>query len=208
MGNRTELEEEIAGFDRRLFTYLSLFGLGMIAINAVAILLGLRPLSRVRNALAMVREGTAQTARRPFPGGDRAARQRNQRADREQPPHRRALAHAGRQPRAFAEDAACRADSTRAGRSAAPKGSADLGTGGGDARAGRSLSEARPRGGAARQRGLPHAGDAAARAAGARDGEARPHEAAIADACRRAKSSLPASARIWRRSSAICSTTR
>ena len=67
MGNRTELEEEIAGFDRRLFTYLSLFGLGMIAINAVAILLGLRPLSRVRNALAMVREGAAQRLDGRFP---------------------------------------------------------------------------------------------------------------------------------------------
>ena len=67
MGNRTELEEEIASFERRLFTYLSLFGLGMIAINAVAILLGLRPLSRVRNALAMVREGAAQRLDGRFP---------------------------------------------------------------------------------------------------------------------------------------------
>jgi signal transduction histidine kinase len=67
MGNRTELEDEIASFERRLFTYLSLFGLGMIAINAVAILLGLRPLSRVRNALAMVREGQAQRLDGRFP---------------------------------------------------------------------------------------------------------------------------------------------
>jgi signal transduction histidine kinase len=67
MGNRTELEQEIASFDRRLFTYLSLFGVGMIAINAMAILLGLRPLSRVRNALAMVREGQAQRLDGRFP---------------------------------------------------------------------------------------------------------------------------------------------
>ena len=67
MGNRTELEQEIASFERRLFTYLSLFGLGMIAINAIAILLGLRPLSRVRNALAMVREGAAQRLDGRFP---------------------------------------------------------------------------------------------------------------------------------------------
>jgi len=67
MGNRTELEGEIATFDRRLFTYLSLFGLGMIAINALAILLGLRPLSRVRDALAMVREGGAQRLDGRFP---------------------------------------------------------------------------------------------------------------------------------------------
>ena len=67
MGNRTELEQEIASFQRRLLTYLSLFGIGMIAINAAAILFGLQPLRRVRNALAMVREGTAQRLSGSFP---------------------------------------------------------------------------------------------------------------------------------------------
>ncbi|MEJ6781387.1 ATP-binding protein [Aminobacter sp. Piv2-1] len=67
MGNRTELEDEIRGFEWRLFSYLSLFGFGMIAINAIAILLGLQPLGRVRNALAMVREGTAQRLTGRFP---------------------------------------------------------------------------------------------------------------------------------------------
>jgi len=54
MGNETELEAEIAAFQRRLLTYLSLFGVGMISINAIAILFGLQPLRRVREALAMV----------------------------------------------------------------------------------------------------------------------------------------------------------
>ncbi|RWO91944.1 ATP-binding protein [Mesorhizobium sp.] len=67
MGNRTELEQEISAFQRRLLTYLSLFGVGMIAINAIAILLGLQPLRRVRDALAMVREGTAQKLDGRFP---------------------------------------------------------------------------------------------------------------------------------------------
>ncbi|MBZ9741086.1 ATP-binding protein [Mesorhizobium sp. ES1-6] len=67
MGNKTELEQEIGTFQRRLLTYLSLFGIGMIAINAIAILLGLQPLRRVRNALAMVREGTAQRLDGRFP---------------------------------------------------------------------------------------------------------------------------------------------
>jgi len=67
MGNRSELENEIGIFDRRLFFYLSLFGFGMIAINAIAILLGLRPLNRVRAALALVREGTAQRLDGRFP---------------------------------------------------------------------------------------------------------------------------------------------
>ncbi|MDQ6436897.1 ATP-binding protein [Mesorhizobium sp. LHD-90] len=67
MGNRTELDAEIGIFEWRLFTYLSLFGVGMIAINAVAILFGLRPLGRVRAALAQVREGTAQRLGGTFP---------------------------------------------------------------------------------------------------------------------------------------------
>ncbi|RUM97326.1 histidine kinase [Pseudaminobacter arsenicus] len=67
MGNRSELEDEIGIFERRLVTYLSLFGLGMIAINAIAILLGLRPLGRVREALAMVREGRAHRLDGRFP---------------------------------------------------------------------------------------------------------------------------------------------
>lgn len=67
MGNRSELEEEIALFEWRLFTYLSLFGVGMIAINAAAILLGLRPLTRVRAALALVRQGSAQRLDGSFP---------------------------------------------------------------------------------------------------------------------------------------------
>ncbi|RWM99940.1 MAG: histidine kinase [Mesorhizobium sp.] len=67
MGNRTELEQEIGAFQRRLLTYLSLFGVGMIAINAIAILLGLQPLRRVSDALAMVREGTAQKLDGRFP---------------------------------------------------------------------------------------------------------------------------------------------
>lgn len=67
MGNRSELESEIGIFERRLLFYLSLFGLGMIAINAIAILLGLRPLGRVREALAMVREGRAHRLDGRFP---------------------------------------------------------------------------------------------------------------------------------------------
>lgn len=67
MGNRTELDEEINGFERRLLSYLALFGAGMIAINALAILFGLRPLGKVREALASVREGTAKQLDGSFP---------------------------------------------------------------------------------------------------------------------------------------------
>jgi signal transduction histidine kinase len=67
MGNRTELDDEINDFNRRLFTYLGLFGAGMIAINAAAILIGMRPLGRVREALAQVRKGTAKRLDGRFP---------------------------------------------------------------------------------------------------------------------------------------------
>lgn len=67
MGNRSELEREIGGFEQRLATYLLIFGLGMIAINAAAILLGLQPLGRVRRALALVRQGTARRLDGRFP---------------------------------------------------------------------------------------------------------------------------------------------
>lgn len=60
MGNQTELEEEVGQFRRQLYVYLALFGLGMIAINALAILFGLRPLDRVRHALSRIREGQAE----------------------------------------------------------------------------------------------------------------------------------------------------
>lgn len=67
MGNRSELETEIASFERRVYGYLALFGVGLILINAVAILLGLEPLDRVRSALAQVREGTAKKLVGRFP---------------------------------------------------------------------------------------------------------------------------------------------
>lgn len=67
MGNRSDLEAEIADFERQLYIYLALFGFGMIAINAIAIWLGLRPLSRVRRALAEIRSGSAQRLDGSFP---------------------------------------------------------------------------------------------------------------------------------------------
>ncbi len=67
MGNRSELELDIAAFETQLYSYLVLFGVGMAAINAIVILLGLRPLDQVRNALAEVREGNAQKLDGKFP---------------------------------------------------------------------------------------------------------------------------------------------
>lgn len=67
MGNETELRRELNYFRDRLFTYLALFGAGMIGINAIAIRLGLLPLDRVRNALESIREGSIQRLEGQFP---------------------------------------------------------------------------------------------------------------------------------------------
>jgi signal transduction histidine kinase len=67
MGNRSELEEDIGFFDRQLYTYLAIFGLGMIAINAAAIVIALQPLRRVSSALADIRAGTARSLDGRFP---------------------------------------------------------------------------------------------------------------------------------------------
>ncbi|WP_309084090.1 ATP-binding protein [Chelativorans sp.] len=67
MGNRSELEQEIADFAGRLFAYLAIFGLGMIAINVFAILLALKPLGSIRLALANIRSGTAERLSGDFP---------------------------------------------------------------------------------------------------------------------------------------------
>jgi signal transduction histidine kinase len=67
IGNRSELDSDIARFDDKVYAYLALFGAGMIAINAIAILIGLRPLDRVRKALARVRKGEATRLDGTFP---------------------------------------------------------------------------------------------------------------------------------------------
>lgn len=67
MGNRSELETQISDFETQLYSYLSVFGVSMIAVNALVILFGLRPLDRVRTALSQVREGTASRLDGTFP---------------------------------------------------------------------------------------------------------------------------------------------
>ena len=67
MGNRSELETQISDFETQLYSYLSVFGVSMIAVNALVILFGLKPLDKVRTALSQVREGTASRLDGKFP---------------------------------------------------------------------------------------------------------------------------------------------
>ncbi|WP_062228977.1 ATP-binding protein [Aureimonas frigidaquae] len=60
MGNADVVRADVARFNRRLSLYLGAFGAGSILINALAILIGLSPLGRVRRALGAVRAGRSE----------------------------------------------------------------------------------------------------------------------------------------------------
>ncbi len=67
MGNRSQFEANIATFAQQLYLALALFGLGSIAVNALAILLGLNPLRKAQDSLRLIREGKAQRLDGEFP---------------------------------------------------------------------------------------------------------------------------------------------
>ena len=67
MSNRNEFEAEISDFSWSLYRYLAVFGLGSIAVNALAIMAGLYPLKQTIQALAAIREGKAQHLDGEFP---------------------------------------------------------------------------------------------------------------------------------------------
>lgn len=67
MGNQSIVDADIRNFNGRLTSYLGLFGAGSILINALAILYGLRPLTRVRVALGEVRTGRTERLTGYFP---------------------------------------------------------------------------------------------------------------------------------------------
>ncbi|MFD1327626.1 ATP-binding protein [Mycoplana ramosa] len=66
-GNRNVLEDDISAFSRNLYLALAGFGVGSLVLNAVAILIGLRPLDHVRKALEQIRAGQAERLGGAFP---------------------------------------------------------------------------------------------------------------------------------------------
>lgn len=66
-GNKAVVEDSVAAFDRSLYLALTIFGAGSLIANAIAILIGLRPLDRVRNALEKIRGGQSERLEGRFP---------------------------------------------------------------------------------------------------------------------------------------------
>ena len=61
------LQDQIGQFARKLYLYLAIFGVGSIAVNALAILAGLRPLRSAGESLKHIREGKSQRLEGEFP---------------------------------------------------------------------------------------------------------------------------------------------
>jgi signal transduction histidine kinase len=67
MGNRSDLQDDISRFARQLYLYFAVFGVGSIAVNALAILAGLNPLRRTGESLKQIREGKSTRLEGEFP---------------------------------------------------------------------------------------------------------------------------------------------
>lgn len=66
-GNLAVVEDQIADFSRSLHVALAVFGFGSLLLNGLAILYGLKPLVRAREALGKVRNGEAERLEGEFP---------------------------------------------------------------------------------------------------------------------------------------------
>jgi len=66
-GDVTEMEGDVASFNRTLFWWFAAFSLGLIAAIAIQVRVGLMPLRRVSEALARIREGRARRLEGEFP---------------------------------------------------------------------------------------------------------------------------------------------
>ncbi|MCO6186677.1 HAMP domain-containing sensor histidine kinase [Rhizobium sp. L1K21] len=66
-GNRDVVAESVNAFLQKLTLALFIFGIGSIGFNAIAILLGLKPLDKARDALEKIRGGEAERLEGNFP---------------------------------------------------------------------------------------------------------------------------------------------
>ncbi|MDF2369248.1 MAG: ATP-binding protein [Rhizobiaceae bacterium] len=66
-GNQADVDADVWVFSRQLILFLTVFGLGSLVVNALAILLGLRPLDRIRRSLEEIRTGKTESLEGRFP---------------------------------------------------------------------------------------------------------------------------------------------
>ena len=207
-GDAAEIFDETRGFDYYLGVTFTGLGIVLLLTTIFQVRFGLAPLKRISEAIADIRSGRAERLEGEFPGRDRAAGARDQRADRSQPRDRRARAHPCRQSRACDQDAAVghRQRGIRPSRRSICRQGA--GAGRRDARPGRPSSGARPHRRARHRRRHRHRGGARHRGVAPDHGEnpSRPRHRHRGQG-RRAAQNFAASGRISRRWSAISSTT-
>jgi signal transduction histidine kinase len=60
IGNHAVVAQDVGQFNRSLFFALALFAAGSLALNAVVVLIGLRPLEGMRRSLTAIRDGRAE----------------------------------------------------------------------------------------------------------------------------------------------------
>ncbi len=117
-GDAAELDDEILAFDGAIAVTFAMLAAVLLLTTLFQVRFGLAPLNRISRSLAAIRSGKAEKLGGSFPGRDRAAGARDQRAARLQPRDRRARPHPCRQSCACAEDAAV-GDDERGGGAAA-----------------------------------------------------------------------------------------
>jgi signal transduction histidine kinase len=67
MGNESEFDADVRRFRDRIFVYLGVFGVVMVGVSAIAMMIGLRPLVRVRQSIEAIRAGDSDHLQGPFP---------------------------------------------------------------------------------------------------------------------------------------------
>lgn len=67
IGNHAVIDEDVTRFNRSLFFALALFSAGSLVLNALVILIGLRPLDGVRRSLSDIRDGRAESIEGELP---------------------------------------------------------------------------------------------------------------------------------------------
>ncbi|MEO1198812.1 MAG: HAMP domain-containing sensor histidine kinase [Pseudomonadota bacterium] len=66
-GSLQDVEQDIATFRDRLILFLTMFGVGLVASTVLVVVVGLRPLDRIRESLARIRAGDTARLEGNFP---------------------------------------------------------------------------------------------------------------------------------------------